>query len=98
MRFFLVVVGLIGVSISGPVMAAPAAPALAIALWRNALAAIAIAPVALGRHRTELVSAPQRVWLMATFAGVMLAAHFGFWVTSLTLTSVAAAVALVAKF
>lgn len=96
MRLFLVAVGLIGVSISGPVMAATAAPALAIAFWRNALAAIAIAPVALGRHRTELVSAPQRVWLMATFAGVMLAAHFGFWVTSLTLTSVAAAVALVA--
>ncbi|MDD9350652.1 hypothetical protein, partial [Mumia sp.] len=40
MIVFLAVIGVLGVSASGPIMAATAAPALAIAFWRNALGAV----------------------------------------------------------
>jgi drug/metabolite transporter (DMT)-like permease len=76
-------------------MAGTAAPALAIAFWRNAAGSLVLAPFALRGHRADLVGASRRAWIVAGFAGVMLAAHFATWVTSLKLTSVAAATALV---
>lgn len=92
----LMVVGLVAVSTSGPLMAAAAAPALAIALWRNVLAVAAIWPVALVTRRPELarLTARERRW--ALLAGLMLAGHFATWVPSLKFTSVASATALVA--
>ncbi len=42
----LAVVGILGVSASGPLMAGTSAPALAIGFWRNALGTLAIAPFA----------------------------------------------------
>ena len=50
----LLAVALVAVSTSGPLMAATVVPALAIAFWRNALAAGVLAPVALTRCRAEL--------------------------------------------
>ena len=76
-------------------MAATSAPALTIAFWRNALGVAAIAPVAAVRRRDEIGAMNSRDWLLAAFAGAMLAAHFATWVSSLKLTSVAAATALV---
>ena len=76
-------------------MAATAAPALAIALWRNAGGALLIAPFALTRNRREIRGLSSRQWLLSALAGVMLAAHFAAWVSALKLTSVAAATALV---
>ncbi len=90
----LLVVALVGVSFSGPLMAATAAPALAIALWRNAFGAGVTAAVAL-RSPRRFAAAPRRALLTSAAAGVALAAHFGTWVPSLTLTSVASATALV---
>ena len=76
-------------------MAATSAPALTIAFWRNALGMAAIAPVAAVRNRDEIGRMNARDWLLAAFAGAMLAAHFATWVSSLKLTTVAAATALV---
>jgi drug/metabolite transporter (DMT)-like permease len=84
-----------GVSLSGPLMAAAAAPAFAIAFWRNAAASALIAPVALARSRTELSVLGRRHWMATALAGVALAGHFATWVSALKLTSVAAATALV---
>ncbi len=95
MSVFLLVVAILGVSASGPLMAAISAPALAIAFWRNALATIVLAPVALSAGRRELTGQSRRRWLLIVFAGVMLAAHFATWISALKLTSVAAAIALV---
>lgn len=94
MQILLLVLGLVGVSLSGPIMAATAAPALAIALWRNLLATAVLSPVVAIHHRGELRQQTGRSRMLAAFAGVMLAGHFAFWVTSLKLTSVAAAVAI----
>jgi drug/metabolite transporter (DMT)-like permease len=71
-------------------MAATAAPALAIAFWRNAMGAGVATSATL--IRGELYS---RAWRIAALAGVALAVHFGTWVPSLTMTSVASATALV---
>ena len=92
---FLAVIAVFGVSASGPLMAATAAPALAIAFWRNAGAVALVAPFALTRRRVEIRGLGTRGWLLSAFAGAMLAAHFAAWVSALKLTSVAAATALV---
>jgi drug/metabolite transporter (DMT)-like permease len=92
---FLAVVAILGVSASGPLMAGAAAPALAIGFWRNALGALAIAPFVAPKARGELGAMGRDGWRVTIFAGVMLAIHFGTWVTALKMTSVAAATAMV---
>jgi drug/metabolite transporter (DMT)-like permease len=92
----LVVVGVMGASLSAPIAAATAAPALAIGFWRNAFGAAATLPyVAARRRRRMLRGISRRSWAAALLAGVLLAVHFGTWLTSLRMTSVAAATALV---
>jgi drug/metabolite transporter (DMT)-like permease len=91
----LAVVGLIGVSASGPLMAASDAPALAIAFWRNALATGVLVPVAAVSRRAEVAAMSAREIALVTVAGAALALHFATWVSSLKLTSVASATALV---
>lgn len=91
-----IVVAIVAVSTSGPLMAALAAPALAIAFWRNALAAGVLLPWTAARHRHELVGMEPGVRRLALAAGVALAAHFATWVPSLRYTTVASATALVA--
>lgn len=95
MPVFLALIAVLGVSASGPLMAGTAAPALAIAFWRNAGGAALIVPFALTRNHRELRGLGTRQWIMSAFAGAMLAAHFASWVSALKLTSVAAATALV---
>ena len=94
-NLLLAVVGVLGVSASGPLMAATDAPALAIAFWRNALGAAAVAPFAVLRPRAGLGSLSRWELVQTLSAGVMLAAHFATWITALQLTSVASATAMV---
>ncbi|HEU4426784.1 MAG TPA: DMT family transporter [Pilimelia sp.] len=95
-----IAVALVAISSSAPLIAYAAAPALAIAFWRNGLAVGVLAPVAVLRRRAELrrLASPagRREGLSCVLAGLALAAHFGTWVPSAKLTSVAAATALVA--
>lgn len=94
----LLVVAVAAVSTSAPLIAGADAPSLSIAFWRNALAL----PVLVGwlvLRRTE-----RRAWAvrspadrrLSRWSGVLLAAHFATWVPSLSFTSVASSVALVA--
>ncbi len=92
----MLVAGVVGVSLSGPLMAAATSvPALAMSFWRSGLGALAVAPSGLTRYRQELVALPRRELVRSCFAGVMLAAHFAAWTASLKLTSVASATSLV---
>lgn len=91
----LMALGVAAVSLSGPVMASLAVPAVAISFWRSAMATVAISPVALTRSRHELRTLGRRTLGWAVLAGLFLAAHFAAWVTSLKLTSVASSTALV---
>jgi drug/metabolite transporter (DMT)-like permease len=90
------VVAIAAVSTSGPIIAATAAPALAIAFWRNAMASGVLVPIAAVTRRRELRAMSRHDVLMGMAAGALLAAHFGTWVPSLTYTSVSSATALVA--
>ena len=90
------VVALLAVSTSGPLIAATAVPALAIAFWRNAMASIVLAPVVLLRRRAELRALDRRERGLALLAGLLLALHFATWIPALSYTSVASATALVA--
>ncbi|MFG2193011.1 DMT family transporter [Streptomyces sp. NPDC048639] len=91
----LLAVAVSGISFSAPLIAATAAPALAIAFWRNAMAVGALSPVALLRHRAELRGMGGRALWLSAASGVLLAVHFGLWLPSLHLTSVASSTALV---
>ncbi|MEV6350015.1 DMT family transporter [Actinoplanes sp. NPDC051851] len=93
-------VAVIAVSSSAPLIAFAAAPALAVAFWRNAGAVIALSPIALGPRRAEVRDAirggRRREGLFCLLAGLALAAHFATWMPSVQLGSVATATALVA--
>ena len=86
------------VSTSAPLIREASAPALAVAFWRNALAVAVLAPVAIlsPRTRSEARGLAPRQRLLAFSAGLLLAAHFATWVPSLSFTTVASSVALVA--
>ncbi len=91
-------VAVLAVSSSGPLIAFAAAPALAIAYWRNAIASTVLIPVAATRRRPEMASlfagTGRRALLGCVLAGVFLALHFATWISSVKLTAVADAVAL----
>ena len=89
-------VAVLAVSSSAPLIAFASAPALAIAFWRNGLAAAALTPITLGPRRQELLGVRRKEVLLGVLAGVALAAHFGTWMPSVQLGSVATATALVA--
>ncbi|MFD5464859.1 DMT family transporter [Kitasatospora sp. NPDC127059] len=91
----LLAVSIGGISFSGPLISATAAPALAIAFWRNVMSVGVLGPYALLRHRAELRGIGRRALLLAVAAGVLLAVHFALWMPSLRMTSVASATALV---
>jgi drug/metabolite transporter (DMT)-like permease len=89
----------IAVSSSAPLIAYAAAPALAIAFWRNVLAVGVLGPVGVVRRaelRAVLRGDRRREGWYSVLAGLALAAHFGTWMPSTKLTSVATATALVA--
>ena len=70
---------------------ATAAHPLAISFWRCAVGAVILLPFA----RDGLRAVNRRNFGIAALAGVFLAVHFGTWITSLDLTTVASSVLLV---
>jgi drug/metabolite transporter (DMT)-like permease len=83
------------VSTSAPLIRLADAPPLAVALYRNLFAALALFPFALIRHRAELAALDRRRWGGLALAGGFLAIHFAAWIPSVGLTTVAASTALV---
>lgn len=92
---FLAVVGILGVSASGPIMAATAAPALTIALWRNAFGAVAMGLPVLVTGRAGIAGLTRAELKWSVIAATALALHFACFITAVKLTSVAAATAMV---
>ena len=94
----LLAVAVVAVSTSAPLIAGADAPALAIAFWRNALSlpVLAIWLVARRDERVGWQARSARDRRLSRLSGVFLAAHFATWIPSLSYTSVASSVALVA--
>lgn len=96
MTFLLALMGVLGVAASGPLIAAfPAVPALSMALWRNAVGTAVMAVPALVNDPRSFGRMRRREWGWSTLAAVSLALHFAFFMTSIRMTTVAAATALV---
>ncbi|GAA2376319.1 DMT family transporter [Dactylosporangium salmoneum] len=98
--FTALAIAIVAVSSSAPLIAFAAAPALGIAFWRNAAGAAALATPALTHRRGQLrdllrPGAGRRTLAVTALSGACLAVHFGAWVPSAKLTSVAMSVALV---
>lgn len=83
-------VAVLAVSTSGPLIRYAAAPALAVAMWRNLLALPALAVPAVRARRPD-----RREARLIALSGCFLAAHFATWVPSISYTTVASSVALV---
>lgn len=83
---------MLGASTAPPLIAACAAPGLAIAFWRTGAAAVVLAPVLVARR--SAFPRGRGLWL-ALAAGLALALHFGTFIPSLSYTSVASSAALV---
>lgn len=99
MTFLLAALGVLGVASSGPLMAATlgatSVSALAIAFWRNAIGAAVMATPTLVWAPRQFGRITAREFRWSLLAAAALALHFACFITSLQLTSVAAATALV---
>jgi len=71
------------------------ADSLVIAAGRLTIATLALAPVALARHRQALRSLTRRDLALALASGALLALHFSSWIASLAMTTVLLSVVLV---
>lgn len=71
------------------------APLLTAAFYRLAFATLILGAVALATRRQEFASLSPKDWILLAGVGVVLGVHFGSWVPSLALTSVASSVFLV---
>jgi drug/metabolite transporter (DMT)-like permease len=89
-------VSVLGVSLSGPLVRLSNAHAIAIAIWRLifSLAIIAVPLVARGSWK-QYRTLDKRSYAIAVLGGVMLALHFWSWNTSVEMTTIAASVVLV---
>ena len=57
-------------------------PSLVISAYRLTLASLALAPLALTRHRDELLKLTRRDLILIAIAGIFLALHFASWIES----------------
>ncbi|MCJ7535564.1 MAG: DMT family transporter [Anaerolineales bacterium] len=71
------------------------APSIVIAAYRLGLATLFLAPVALIKHRSDLVNIQGRDRWLAIGSGIFLALHFATWISSLEFTTVVSSVVLV---
>ena len=89
-------VAVVFISLSGPMIAATAAPVLAIAFWRCLIGSGITGVWVIARRWSSLGALTRRGIRLTVIAGVFLGLHFATWIPSLTLTTIAASTALVA--
>lgn len=93
--YSILLVGILSIS-TGSILARLAnAPALTVGAWRVMLATVLLTPWALPAARREWPQLERRDWLHILLSGTALALHFGTWITSLEMTTVASSVLLV---
>ena len=95
--FLMIVIGVIGISLSSIFVRYSPAPSAVTAAWRLLWTVILMTPVVLGKKqfRRELAGTARRCILMSCLSGLFLAAHFTLWFESLSHTSVASSTTIV---
>ena len=93
----MIVVGILGISMSAIFVKFSTAPAAVTAAWRLLWTVILMTPAVLGskKIRRALLSAGRKTWGLSILSGVFLAVHFVFWFESLSHTSVASSTTIV---
>lgn len=93
----MIIVGIIGISLSAIFVRYANAPSAVTAAFRMLWTVLLMTPVVLGRHETrrELCGIGWRTALLCAASGVFLAAHFVLWFESLQHTSVASSTTIV---
>ncbi|UCE98201.1 MAG: DMT family transporter [Dehalococcoidia bacterium] len=86
--------GVISVSFAAIFIRLADAPPLVIAAYRMLIAACIITPIYMVRYRSIYQKVSGRDLLLVLVSAVLLAVHFGLWITSLEYTSIASSVVL----
>lgn len=94
---YMVIIGVIGVSLSSIVVKFSDAPSLITAAYRLFWTVSLMTPVVLGRRevRKELFSVSKKTVYLCALSGIFLALHFTTWFESLSHTSVASSTVIV---
>lgn len=95
MKKLIVILGVVGVSLSAILVRLSDAPAMVLVFYRMFLAALVLVPAMLLRCRTELKALTLRELGLSLLSGVFLGLHFICYFSSLSYTTIAASVVLV---
>jgi len=93
--YLVLLIGVVSVSFAAIFIRLAAAPPLVIAAYRLTIASLVLLPISGVRGMPGLKTLSRRDWLLVLVSSVMLALHFGLWITSLSYTSIASSVILV---
>ena len=93
----MIVVGVLGISMSSIFVKYSQAPSAVTAAWRLIWTVLMLTPVVLGKKpvRRELTQTPQKLVFLSILSGLFLAIHFVLWFESLQHTSVASSTTIV---
>lgn len=95
MKRLIVLLGVVGVSLSAILVRYSTAPSLVLAFYRMAMAALLLVPLTLCRELRELRDLKRRDVLLCAASGIFLGLHFAAYFESLRWTSIASSVLLV---
>ena len=88
-------VGVLAVSFAAIFIRLADAPPLVIATYRLAIASVILIPIASTKSKKSLNKLSRHDILLMLLSSVLVALHFGLWITSLSYTSIASSVVLV---
>ena len=93
----MIVVGVLGISLSSIFVRYSQAPSAVTAAWRLLWTVLFLTPMVVGKPavRGELLRTPRKLMLLSALSGIFLAIHFVLWFESLYHTSVASSTAIV---
>ena len=93
----MIVVGVLGISMSSIFVKYSQAPSAVTAAWRLVWTVLMLTPVVLGKKpvRRELTQTPKKLVFLSVLSGLFLAIHFVLWFESLQHTSVASSTTIV---
>ena len=93
----MIVIGILGISLSAILVRYSAAPSAVTAAWRLSWTVLLQTPVVFGKasFRQELKSVDKKTVLLSAVSGIFLALHFFFWFESLQYTTVASSTIIV---
>ena len=95
--FIMIVIGVIGISLSSIFVKYSPAPSSVTAAWRLLWTVLLLSPVVLGKQelRREMFRTTPADFLLSSLSGLFLAIHFALWFESLKHTSVASSTSIV---